>query len=196
MTPEAASVLNALIQLLGKLLWPAVAIVFLLSFKQSIRLLIDRVASVSLPGTRFVFQKQTITAPVASAELLAATFEVGHDGFLTTGARKKVINESRLEEQPVWRKELLIYSNPTQRTWMVATEKNVFVLLDDPNTRFTKTIVQAFFAKELALPLKYGTDGPTSTVSFAVDENDWWYYSDTLFPTPDKFEIAVKKLVK
>jgi hypothetical protein len=155
MTPEAASVLNSLIQFLGRLLWPAVAIVFLLSFRENIRLLIDRIASVSFPGTKFVFQKQAITAPAASAELLAATFEVGHDGFLTANARKKVINESRLEQHPVWRKELLIYANPTQRTWMVTTEKNIFVLLDDANTRISSTIVQAFFAKELTLPLRH-----------------------------------------
>jgi hypothetical protein len=196
MTPEAASVLNSLIQLLGRLLWPAVAILFLLSFRENIRLLIDRIASVSFPGTKFVFQKQAITAPAASAELLAATFEVGHDGFLTANARKKVINESRLEQHPVWRKELLIYANPTQRTWMVTTEKNIFVLLDDANTRISSTIVQAFFAKELALPLRFGNDGPTTTVAFAADPDDWWYYSNSLFPTPIKFEAFVKKLIR
>lgn len=196
MTPEAASVLNSLIQLLGRLLWPAVAILFLLSFRENIRLLIDRIASVSFPGTKFVFQKQAITAPAASAELLAATFEVGHDGFLTANARKKVINESMLEQHPVWRKELLIYANPTQRTWMVTTEKNIFVLLDDANTRISSTIVQAFFAKELTLPLRFGNDGPTTTVAFAADPDDWWYYSNSLFPTPIKFEAFVKKLIK
>ena len=196
MTPEAASVLNSLIQLLGKLLWPAVAILFLISFRENIRFLIDRIASVSFPGTKFVFQKQAITAPAASAELLAATFEVGHDGFLTANARKKVINESRLEQHPVWRKELLIYTNPTQRTWMVTTEKSIFVLLDDANTRISSTIVQAFFANEMTLPLRFGNDGPTTTVAFAADPDDWWYYSNSLFPTPIKFEAFVKKLIK
>ena len=198
MTPEAASVLNSLIQLLGRLLWPAVAILFLLSFRENIRLLINRMASVSFPGTMdFPSRKRTsITAPAASAELLAATFEVGHYEFLTANARKKIINESRLEQHPVWRKELLIYANPTQRTWMVTTEKNIFVLLDDANTRISSTIVQAFFAKELTLPLRFGNDGPTTTVAFAADPDDWWYYSNSLFATPIKFEAFVKKLIK
>ena len=196
MTPEAASVLNALIQLLGKLLWPAVAIVFLISFKENIQHLINRVGSISFPGTKLIFQKLSITAPAASAELLAATFEVGPDGFLTAKARKKVISGSDLEEQPVWRRELLIYTNPAQQTWMVATEKNIFVLLDDASTRFSSMIVQACFAKELVLPLAFGTDGPTTTVAFATDADDWWYYSNSIFLTPKQFEAALKKLIK
>jgi hypothetical protein len=196
MTPEAASVLNALIQLLGKLLWPAVAIMFLISFKENIQHLIKRVGSISFPGTKLIFQKVSITAPAASAALLAETFEVGPDGFLTAKARKKVISGSDLEEQPVWRRELLIYTNPAQQTWMVATEKNIFVLLDDANTRFSSMIVQACFAKELVLPLAFGTDGPTTTVAFAIDVDDWWYYSDSIFFSPKQFEAAVKKLIK
>ena len=79
---------------------------------------------------------------------------------------------------------------------MVTTEKNIFVLLDDANTRISSTIVQAFFAKELTLPLRFGNDGPTTTVAFAADPDDWWYYSNSLFPTPIKFEAFVKKLIK
>jgi hypothetical protein len=79
---------------------------------------------------------------------------------------------------------------------MVTTEKSTFVLLDDANTRFSSTIVQAFFTKGLTLPLQFGTDGSTATVAFATDPDDWWYYSTSLFPTPEKLEVAITKLIK
>jgi hypothetical protein len=77
------------------------------------------------------------------------------------------------------------------RRAIVHLRERRFIGTDNPST-----IVQAFFAKELTLPLRFGNDGPTTTVAFAADPDDWWYYSNSLFPTPIKFEAFVKKLIK
>jgi hypothetical protein len=195
MDHESATVINALIGLIGKLVWPVVAIVFLLAFRENVRSLIDRIASISLPGSKFLFQKPASSSPNPSAELKAATFELGPDGFLTDLARRKIVQEAKLEKHPEYQRELLLYNNPTQRTWLLTTKVNLYILLDDPSTRSASTVIQTYFEKSKALPLKFGVDNETGLVAFAAEE-DWWYYGKSLFPSEQKLYAAISRLVK
>jgi hypothetical protein len=91
--------------------------------------------------------------------------------------------------------ELLIFQTPEQRTWLVATNRKVFVILDDEGTRNDKRIIQAAFDRARTLPLKFDTEKRAEAVKFAAEET-WWYYSKHLFPTPKSLTAAVKRLVQ
>jgi hypothetical protein len=140
-------------------------------------------------------QKPASSSPAPSAKLLAASLELGPDGFLTAKSRHKVIADANLEANATFKKELLIYNNPSQSTWLLTVEVNLYVLLDDINTRSSSTCIQTFFNKSKALPLKFSMDLETGLVEFAAEEGVW-YYSTDLFPTPNNLETAITRLLK
>jgi hypothetical protein len=122
--------------------------------------------------------------------------EVGPDGFLTASSIRAAVAESGLSDKddPVTG-ELLIFQTPNQKTWLVATRKKVFILLDDASTRQASRLIQSVFDRNRTLPLKFDTSEGEGVVKFAA-EDDWWYYSLHLFPTTGAMQKAVTRLVK
>ena len=106
-----------------------------------------------------------------------------------------MIKDAKLELNATFKKELLIYENPSQRTWLLTGEMKLYVLLDDTITRSSSTLIQTFFDKSKALPLKFDMDQGTGLVEFAAEEGVW-YYSTDLYPTPKDLEAAVVNLLK
>jgi len=120
---------------------------------------------------------------------------LGPDGFLTVESLRALVSQSGLlDEGENVRKELLIFQTPKQRTWLLATEKFLLIMLDDERTRSRKNLIQTFFEKTRTFPLKFGSEGDAGIVKFGAEET-WWYFSFQLFPTVARLRKAVERLV-
>ena len=70
--------------------------------------------------------------PLVTTTSKAAPPTLGPDGFLTVESLRRLVSQSGLLDRGGdVMKELLIFQTPRQRTWLLATENFVFVLLDD-----------------------------------------------------------------
>jgi hypothetical protein len=196
MDDSTARIYSATLEFLGKLAWPVVMLYVLYKFRVQLGQLLSRLGSVKVAGSEWVFQAQTDRAPEPSKELKRAKLEVGADGFLNALSIRAAVTESGLFEtdEPVT-DELLIFQTPNQRTWLVATDRHVFVLLDDEDTRRDSRLIQTFFDRARTLPIQCRISDGAEVVKFAA-EDIWWYYSVHLFPTPTALKDAVTRLVK
>jgi hypothetical protein len=186
---------SATLEFLGTLMWPLMLLFVLLHFHPQIIQLLSRLGSVKVAGSEWVFQPPTPSAPLATKALTQRKLEVSADGFLNAiNIHAAVMDSSLLHAGETVTGELLIFQSPRQRTWLVATSKSVFVLLDDEKTRQDLRLIQTCFEKAAAMPLEFNTGDGAGIVKFAA-ETRWWYYSLSLFPTPDGLKAAVSRLL-
>jgi hypothetical protein len=196
MDEPTAKLYSAVLELIGKLVWPGVLLYALLRFRNQVTLLLTRLGSVKVAGSEWVFQSPTANAPQPSKELTKTKLDVGPDGFLTVSAIHAVVAESGLldsNESVVG--ELLIFQTPNQRTWLVASDKKMFIVLDDEETRRNSRLIQTYFDKDRTLPIQCRESDGAGIVRFHA-ENNWWYYSLQLFPMPDALKEAINRLLK
>lgn len=196
MDDSTAKIYSATLEFLGRLAWPIVILLVLYKFRLQLGQLLSRLGSVKVAGSEWVFQSQTGKAPEPSEELKRTKLEVGADGFLNSLSIRAAVAESGLlEPSESVTGELLIFQTPDQRTWLVATDSHLFVMLDDEDTRQDSQLIQTFFERVRTLPLEFRISKGTEVVKFGA-EDVWWYYSIHLFPTPRALEEAVTRLIK
>jgi hypothetical protein len=196
MDDGTSKVILATLDFLGKLAWPGALLFIVFSFRRQVGELLNRLGSLKVAGSEWVFQRQTADAPEPSNQLKKTELEVGPDGFLKASSIRAAVAESGLpdKDDPITG-ELLIFQTPNQKTWLVATKKTVFILLDDASTRQASRLIQSAFDKNRTLPLKFDTSDGEGVVKFAA-EDEWWYYSLYLFPTTGALQKEVTRLVK
>ena len=196
MDDGTSKVISAALDLLGKLAWPGALLIIVFSFRRQVGQLLNRLGSVKVAGSEWVFQTQTADAPKPPEQLKKTELELGADGFLTVSSIRAAVVESGLtDKDDSISGELLIFQTPKQKTRLLATRKYVFILLDDENTRQQRRLIQTFFERNRTLPLKFDTEDGAGVVKFAAQDT-WWYYSLNLFPTRRALTEAVTRLVK
>jgi hypothetical protein len=194
MDDNTLKLLSILVDLIGKIVWPAVIFFAIVRFRSELSELITNLASVKVAGSEWVFQKPTAKAPEPTREQKDTKLEVGPDGFLSLSSVRAVVTGSNLlNADETITGELLLFQTPRQKTWLVATNKHVFILLDDEGTRETSRLIQTYFDRSKTLPIKCGRQDGAGIVKFSAQET-WWYYSQHLFATPDALKDAVSRL--
>jgi hypothetical protein len=188
----------AIVQLLGQLGWPVAVLIIVFRFQNPIEKLLSRfatsLASFKFAGTEWVIQEPAVKPPTVTPK--AAAPIPGPDGFLTVESLRELVSNSGLAHGEEVKKELLIFQTPSQRTWLLATNNFVFVLLDDERTRFSNSAIQTFFDKKKTFPLKFVSD-KTEGAGIVIFREAYpgWYYSFQLFDTSSRLKEAVEKLV-
>jgi len=186
----------ALIQLLGDLAWPAIALYAIYTFRTPLTDLLKRLASLKLGDNEFLFQQPAKAAAKSLSRNASPIVELGADGFLTVNSIHSFVADSGLlDENEEVKKELLIFQTPKQKTWLVSTSSYVFILLDSEQTRGKLNVIQTFFDKHKTLPLDFTTQDAAGSVKFAA-ETTWWYYSLHLFPSTSSLNDGVRKLIQ
>jgi hypothetical protein len=187
----------AIVQLLGQLAWPVALLIVVNRFRHPIESLLSRLARIKVAGSEWVFAKQLPAVNPPTITPRAAAPVLGPDGFLTVESLRTLVSQSGLLHggEDV-KQELLIFQTPNQRTWLLATDNFVFVLLDDEGTRSRKNLIQTYFEKKKTFPLEFGLDPREGAgiVKFGTADM-WWYYSLYLFPTTFRLQEAVERLV-
>jgi len=195
MDEHTSKVIVAILELIGHLIWPMVFLFLIFKFRKYIEALLTRLGSLKIAGSEWVFQ-QTTDKEVQTKSESIEKIQIGPDGFYSSeGIRKIVIASNLLENDDTVKQELLIFQTPKQRTWLVATKKYLFVLLDDESTQKINALIQTFFEKSKTLPVQFSIHDNAGTVKFDA-EDIWWYYSFNLFPTTNSLKNAIKNLIK
>lgn len=196
MNEYSSKVIIAIIDFLGDLIWPAIVLFVTYRFRAYIEALLTRLASLKIAGSEWVFQPATDKEVKTKVDTKSENIKVGPDGFFSSESIRNILLSSGLVAQDdAATEELLIFQTPKQRTWLVATKKYVFVLLDDERTQKSNDFIQTFFEKSKTLPLKFNSRENARTVKFHA-EDIWWYYNANLFPTTESLNRAVEQLIK
>jgi hypothetical protein len=152
-----------------------------------------------IKSPRFEIQKPKAIAP----KLQRVVNETSHEheefknlksGFISAEGINKIVNASLYPGEKV-KGNLLIFKTRAQHTWLVATDKQLFCLLDDKDTRAKENLVM------WQVPLKDArkkiTARPHKEFTGLVDigQRKNWLYSTSIYPYPDLIVKEVKKLV-
>lgn len=91
--------------------------------------------------------------------------------------------------------QLLIFQTPSQRTWLVCTQRSRYVQLDDLRTRAAGTIIQGRNQKDLTRGLEFDRNSVRGTFRFGPDSG-WWFYSSHLYGIAAQLKSAIEQLVE
>ena len=119
------------------------------------------------------------------------------DFYSEQDIRELVTTKSNLGRADTVKGTLLIFETSKQHTWLVTTERYIYILLDDNKTRDKDRLIQTFFEKAKTQPLEIRDSSKSKgsrVVKFAAEET-WWFYSRKLFPTNEKLTKAVQRLI-
>lgn len=186
--------LSAILDFASVFLWQAMIAGTLFYFRNEIRQIFQKLATLKVVGLEFTFQE---TAPglKPSPQVAAKVVSVLAGGFLSPEGISEVVRLSGVpgSEEPVLR-SLLIFATQQQRTWLVATKTKLMCLLDDENTRAVGSIVQWVLDKEQATPITARATRPMSG-GISIGPRKSWLYSTRLFSAPQEVESAVRELI-
>lgn len=121
---------------------------------------------------------------------------IGPGGFFTKeGVRQLVENSGMVAPGEAVSDAIVIFRTPKQRTWLVATDRQLFCVLDDDDTRASGRLIQWRLSHDEARPvraevLNYRIGG------LRVGPRSKWLYSRELFPDAEDLERAVEQLIR
>jgi hypothetical protein len=117
-------------------------------------------------------------------------------GFFTKYGLKLLVDDSGLIEPGEEARELIqIFSTEKQRTWLIATEHQMFCILDDQDTRGTGRLIQWVLDLKDVHPIKVRTSfGGNPVVDIGSRTN--WLYSPTLHPDEKRLEEDITSMIQ
>lgn len=117
--------------------------------------------------------------------------------FLTENAIKEhVLRAGVIDFRGTDVRCLLFFASDRRHSWLVASDHEVAVLLDDAGTRRSEQLVQRTNSWLDALPVtvRHELNGE-SVINFGVSDPPGWNYSASLFSPPEALEDAVVAMV-
>jgi predicted phosphodiesterase len=125
---------------------------------------------------------------------------IGQESFLAeSGIRDLVSNSGQLSGTERVKGALLIFDTVAQRTWLVATTRQLLCIKDDSVTRTTGKMIQWHLANVAAMPIVARDHEDTDkkrTGRLDIGSRTRWLYSKKLFATSAKLEGAISELMK
>lgn len=165
-------------------------------YREELRQFLLRVRAVKVLGTEVTTEptQQPSTSATKVAETPQSKSERDAEGFYSeTGISQLVKDTSPRGETVVG--ALLFFKTPSQHTWLVATQKKLYCVLDDADQRKTGELVQFTLPLEDAEPITIrGSDKP-SYGFVDIGKESYWYYSQDLFPEAAALKSAISQLI-
>ncbi len=162
---------------LSTLIWQIIVIIGIFLFRSELIALLKRVARLKHGETEVFFQESSAKALDPSPVVTEALKLRDEEGFFTLkGIEELILKSKYLESSESLCDSLLVFRTVSQHTWLVATDKQVFFVLDDERTRANQRLIQYRLSLEKALPVDTEQESEHSG-AFRLGESDWWYYS-------------------
>ena len=94
------------------------------------------------------------------------------------------------------RRTLKLYRSTGQRIWLIATNRRLFLVIDDEDKRRNNQLIQWNMMLDDAEPVK-AYDHPDMSMTGQVDigQRRYWLYSQDLHPNPRQLEEAISAMV-
>jgi hypothetical protein len=162
---------------LSTLIWQIIVIIGIFLFRSELLALLKRVARLKHGETEVFFQEASTKALDPSPVATEALKLRDEEGFFTLkGIEELILKSKYIESSESLLASFLVFRTPSQHTWLVATNKQVFFVLDDEHTRANQRLIQYRLSLEKALPVDTEQESARLGV-FQLGESDWWYYS-------------------
>ena len=186
--------------MVGHLVWPdlkidAVTLGFLLL--ALVPWLAPIIKSIEVPGVGKVELQQEAdpeaTGPGGQAEKSTRLFD--SRGFYTPEGLTQLINDSgfvETHEKVVGR--LQVFRTAKQHTWLVTTQRQIFCILDDRNTRSSSRLIQWRLPIERARPVRARQSARGNPV-IDVGPKKHWLYSVSLHAEQAELENEIKGML-
>jgi hypothetical protein len=188
--------LAAWLSFLSTLLWQLLLLFFVLVFRTEFKALLKRLAHLKVAQAELTFQPEAQDAQSPGGKAENQLKLVGHGGFLTRSGVSRLVEDSELvaaSEKVV--DQRLLFQTHLQRTWLVATNRNLFCILDDERTRSSGKLIQWRLPLETATPISTGVSKKgQGLVSIGPRRN--WLYSMSLHPDADALVDQITELIE
>ncbi len=189
-------IVKVLLNCIPTLVWQIIVVGIVLCFREQIAELFDRIASLKVGQAELTLQPVSPEATSPGGEADAEIAILGSEGFFTKEGIVQLIENSGLivhDEHVVG--QLLLFYTKKQRTWLVATNRYLFCILDDDKTKATGKLIQWRISLDKAHPIEVRAHkAKVGLVSIGERRN--WLYSRRLHPTTDGLKQEIKRLLK
>jgi hypothetical protein len=194
-TPSPSNT-SSWLSFLSTFIWQAIIVYLLLKYGYLVRELLSRISKFKFAGVEGEFQTQ---APAASPPGVKDSKELRRldpDTFLTVEEIKEFVRRSGLiEPGENVRDTLLIFDTPNQHTWLIATDKSLFCILDDSDTRKSGKLIQ--WRQEISTIDTIKAERYKRSQGLLEIGEAWdWLYSVRLHPSPSKLEGTIWQMLK
>jgi len=178
------------------LIWQAILVWVIWLFRADLQDLIARISSIKHGDTELGFQEPS-SDEFAPSDLASKAMDLrDEEGFFRQDAICQIVSDSSyLQENEKVRDSMLVYRTRLQRTWLVVTNRQVFYVLDDENTRASQRLIQ------VREPLKKDQKIEANmrrqrTGNFKLGGVGPWLYSVDLLGPPSTAKLRLTRLIK
>jgi hypothetical protein len=181
---------------LSTFIWQVMIVATVVYFRKPIVALFYRLAKVKFGGTELIFIQPPSSEAVSLSSKAVTKLEiVDTTGFFTEAGIKGLISNSGLvrNDEKV-KRALLIFKTDRQRTWFVSTNRQLFCVLDDEDTRASRSLIQWKVEFNEAKPIIARHYKP-SVGLINVGKFTSWLYSEELHPSPTELDADIRSMV-
>jgi hypothetical protein len=188
--------IKAILGFLSALVWPTVVFCAIYLFRDNIAQLLRGIRSFKYPGGEVSIQREDPEATKPERETATQVKYVDPAGFYTKAGLARLVSESGFvddSERAV--DELLLFDTPGQHTWLIATTRQLFCVLDDQNTRTSGRLIQWKLPLDKATPIRARTsEMGNPVVDIGTKRN--WLYSRHLHSDEQLLERDIVSLIR
>jgi hypothetical protein len=181
---------------ISTLIWQLIVLGVLFAFREQLKALLGRIATLKVGDTEMTFQEPADDAEKAGESVEVKVRTIGPGGFLTAEGVGQLVSESDvLEPTEDVCETFLLFRTGKQRTWLVATSKSLLCILDDENTRSRGRLIQWRLPLSATEPI-HAREHKAGSGLIDIGPRKRWYYSTTLHPDPKELERDVESLIR
>lgn len=192
--------ITAIISIIIHLIWPEIKIdgitfgLLLLAIAPWVSGLIK---SIEIPGVGKIELRQDIdpdaVSPGGESEVKIKMYD--SQSFFSKDGLKQLIGESGLVDSQEKVSGLIkIFSTERQHTWLIATNLQIFCILDDERTRDSGRLIQWHFSLDEATPVIARISSRGNPV-LDIGPRKNWLYSKNLHPAKEQLEEEIKNMI-
>jgi len=187
--------IKVILEFFSKLMWPAIVFFVIYSFRKEFAEMLNRITNVKYPGGEVSIQREDPGATKPKGEEATQEKYIDPTGFYTKDGLTRLISKSGFvvdDEQVVG--HLLFFRTRHQHTWLIATNRQLFCILDDEDTRASGRLIQWKLPLDQATPIQARISARGNPV-VDVGPRRSWLYSRRLHPDEQVLETDIARLI-
>ena len=114
--------------------------------------------------------------------------------YIEEGLDQLLAASGKLSDDEYVCDKLRLYKTMRQRTWLVATNRNLFCLLDDEKARRSKSVIKWVQPLSSATPVRVGISEKGLHV-IDIGKRKGWLYSHNMYPTSERLVKKVEGMI-
>ena len=182
---------------LSTLIWQAIVFSAFFFFRMELKTLMARLASLKHGDTQLVFQQNSSEGLAPSKEIAEALEIRDEAGFFTEKGIKGLVEHSpELTAGEKIANALLVFATETQQTWLVSTNRYVYFVLDDENTRADQRLIRMKRQLSESRPIRIRKKRSILTGAFALGKEPYWLFSTELLGHESAAKAELERFLK